>query len=493
MSKSTSASSSRKFAQVDTEEDAAVSRETSHRSRKSEFVNGTSNAPQQRARSSGRGSLLSAANYEDIERGVSNLGTRQEQKAREASRRDGDNRKRSESRGRSDSQSRGRSRGPAGGPGGANRSGRPLRLPAGTKAGPAPVDTTKYDKGPGISEASLAKIRNEKLKRRLEENESHARYAATSAAEAEMLQPLSRGTLEADPNSVAQTWQFTQRDVAENVQEGAKKKAFELKMEEFAPYSVDYTRNGRHLLLGGRKGHLALFDWHKFKLSTEIHVRETVRAVKFLHNESMFAVAQKKYVYIYDNQGIELHVLKHHIEPSVLDFLPYHYLLVSSGKDGFLRYQDVSIGNIVAEWRTKHGEAVAMRQNPQNAVMHLGHADGVVSLWTPNQSTAVVQMLCHKAPVQALAIAPNGHQMVTSGLDGKVRVWDMRTYKELHSYFTVRPAETIDISQTGMLALGYGPHIQVRQCGTRLGALHVLCVVMSVTDVCFFNQWMFFS
>ena len=43
----------------------------------------------------------------------------------------------------------------------------------------------------------------------------------------------------------------------------------------------------------------------------------------------MFAVAQLKHTYIYDDSGVELHCLKSHNEPQILDFLPYHYLLVS--------------------------------------------------------------------------------------------------------------------------------------------------------------------
>lgn len=75
----------------------------------------------------------------------------------------------------------------------------------------------------------------------------------------------------------------------------------------------------------------------------------------------MYAVAQKKHLYIYDAAGIELHCLRDHLEPKLLDFLSYHYLLVSASKLGFMQYLDISIGKSIAEIKTKRGEPLGLQ------------------------------------------------------------------------------------------------------------------------------------
>ncbi len=66
----------------------------------------------------------------------------------------------------------------------------------------------------------------------------------------------------------------------------------------------------------------------------QLQVRETVRDVVFLHNETFWAAAQKKYVYIYDKRGLEVHCLRDHGQVNCLDFLPHHFLLTSVGEHG---------------------------------------------------------------------------------------------------------------------------------------------------------------
>ncbi|KAJ3279784.1 Small subunit (SSU) processome component [Borealophlyctis nickersoniae] len=302
-------------------------------------------------------------------------------------------------------------------------------------------------------------IQDLKLKSTLRKTEKKFADAAYKAAQAEMLLPEDAGFLEAD--TMEKTWKFTQTQLKNNVDLNTSNKIFDLKLPDFGPYSLDYTRNGRHLLIGGRKGHVATFDWTTGTLGTELHLRETIRDVSWLHNHLMFAVAQKKYTYIYDHTGMEIHCMRNHIEVNRLEFLPYHFLLATVGNAGYLKYQDTSTGQLVAELRTKLGPCKTMAQNPYNAVIHLGHGNGTVTLWAPTVTQPLVKMLCHKGPVLAVAIDRGGYYMATAGLDGQMKIWDIRTFKPLQQYYSPTPASNLSISQRGMLSVAYGPHISI--------------------------------
>ena len=81
-----------------------------------------------------------------------------------------------------------------------------------------------------------------------------------------------------DPHGGAgneRTWNFKQDDVVRSVDVTAGRKVFDLSLTELGPYSIDFTRNGRYMLLGGAKGHLALMDWQRSHLVCEVQVRAT--------------------------------------------------------------------------------------------------------------------------------------------------------------------------------------------------------------------------
>ena len=173
----------------------------------------------------------------------------------------------------------------------------------------------------------------------------------------------------------------------------------------------------------------------------------------------MFAVAQNKYLHIYDNQGLELHCMRDHLEPALLDFLPYHFLLVTGSIRGSLHYLDVSMGKVISEAKTKRGTPTCMRQNRQNAVMLMGHSSGEITMWTPNMgSTPVVRILAHpSAPLTSLSVSRDGNYVASTGKDSKLKIWDIRnTYKCLYDYFTPTPAIASDFSDTGLLGISTG-------------------------------------
>lgn len=337
--------------------------------------------------------------------------------------------------------------------GGRDRSAGPRDEP--TK--PIKHDFDKYKRG---QKADIRHVDDKKYHRETKQKESGFREATESAARAEILLTENAGYLEAE-GPIEKTYKFKQSAIASAVDINVAKNGAELSLSDYGPYKLNYTRNGRHMLLGGAKGHIAVVDWNKFSVKAEFNVREPVHDVTFLHNNQLFAVAQKKYAYIYDHTGAEVHVLKNHIEPLALDFLPYHFLLASIGTAGWLKYQDVSTGNLVAEHRTKLGSCSVLRQNPWNAVMCAGHGNGSVTMWTPNMSTPVVKLVSHKGPVTAMAIDGGGRYMVTAGLDSRVKVWDIRRFTPVHDYFSVVPAHALDISQKGMVGVGFGSHVQI--------------------------------
>uniref|UniRef100_A0A8B9NP45 WD repeat domain 46 n=1 Tax=Accipiter nisus TaxID=211598 RepID=A0A8B9NP45_9AVES len=260
--------------------------------------------------------------------------------------------------------------------------------------------------------------------------------------------------LEADPGE--DTCTITQGDIAEAVDIASAAKHFDLRLEQFGPYRLDYTRNGRHLLLGGRRGHVAAMDWQTKALMCEINVMETVTDVAWLHTETLLAVAQRRWLHVYDNQGLELNCLKSFPGVLQLQFLPYHFLLATANDKGFLQYLDISVGKEVAALCTRGGRLAVMAQNPANAIIHLGHSNGTVTLWSPTVSEPLVRMLCHRGALRALAVDPTGTYMASAGLDRKLRVFDLRTYRVLQELVLPQGAGHLAFSQRGVLAAACG-------------------------------------
>lgn len=341
-----------------------------------------------------------------------------------------------------------------------------------TKQRPLPVDADavevkkralqaqkEYGRGDKIQTRG---IKDRKLRGNLKALEDKFKDASVKAKDSEILLENTSGLLEPE-GELERTYKVRQDEIQRDVGLEVAKKGFELRLDGLGPYTADYSRNGKELLLAGRKGHIATMDWRDGKLGCELHLGETVRDAKWLHNNQFFAVAQKKYVYIYDAQGVEIHNLQDHIDVTHMEFLPYHFLLATIGNAGYLKYQDTSTGRLVAQMPTKQGSPTAFGQNPHNAILHVGHQNGTVSLWSPNDTKPLVKVLAHRGPVRSLAMDREGRYMVSTGQDMKMSVWDIRMFKEVNNYFLRAPGTSVAISDRNLTAVGWGTQTTIWQ------------------------------
>ncbi|KAJ4978638.1 hypothetical protein NE237_009418 [Protea cynaroides] len=313
----------------------------------------------------------------------------------------------------------------------------------------------KYLRGEG---ANLEVLQDKKLKGQLAVREKLYGKSAKAAAKTEKwLMPSEEGYLEAE--GLEKTWRIKQESIVREVDLLSSRKPFDMVLPDLGPYTLDYTSSGRYMAVAGRKGHLAIIDMKNMGLIKEFQVRETVRDIVFMHNELFFAAAQKKYPYIYSRDGTELHCLKEHGAAVKLKFLKNHFLLASINKFGQLHYQDVTMGEMVGNYRTGLGRCNIMEVNPFNAVVTLGHSCGKVTMWKPTSSAPLVKMLCHHGPISAIALHSGGNLMATAGMDKKIKLWDLRKFEVLHTY--PGHAKTLDFSQKGLLAIGNGSLVQI--------------------------------
>jgi len=147
--------------------------------------------------------------------------------------------------------------------------------------------------------------------------------------------------------------------------------------------------------------------------------------------------------------------------PLKLDYLPYHFLLTSVGLQGKLVYFDVSIGKKVTTHSTNLGECDVMCHNPTNGVVHLGHNNGCVTLWTPTNNKNVASILCHKSKVRSVAVDYGGLSMATSDSNGNLKIWDIRMLKEYLSYKSQSMVNQCCFSQRGLLSFSTGRSVNI--------------------------------
>ncbi|XP_065420026.1 WD repeat-containing protein 46-like isoform X2 [Chrysemys picta bellii] len=109
--------------------------------------------------------------------------------------------------------------------------------------GPAPLSRHKVKKFQRGQKSQLAGASSRRLRDHLASLDQKVELAAQQAARMELLLPEEPGFLEGDPGE--DTCTIAQADIAEAADIASATKHFELTLNQFGPYRMDYTRPGR--------------------------------------------------------------------------------------------------------------------------------------------------------------------------------------------------------------------------------------------------------
>ncbi|CAN0826134.1 Probable U3 small nucleolar RNA-associated protein 7 [Linum grandiflorum] len=158
----------------------------------------------------------------------------------------------------------------------------------------AELDTRvqKYRRG---KSADLEALTDKKLKGQQIVREKLHEKSSKVAANCEKWLVGSSGGNYIEAEGIEKTWRIRQDQIAREVNTKSSSNQYDIVLPDLGPYTVDILPSGRYMALAGRKGHVAIVDLMSMNTIREMQVKETVRDVAFLHNETFFAVAQKKY------------------------------------------------------------------------------------------------------------------------------------------------------------------------------------------------------
>jgi U3 small nucleolar RNA-associated protein 7 len=286
-----------------------------------------------------------------------------------------------------------------------------------------------------------------------EKLKEHLKSASENLTEIQMLDVLTPKPAELSSS------ELTHQHILKNINLYTKEKAFNLALEN-GPFLATYTSDGSNMLISSRQGYMAAYNTQDLNFSFEVNVAERINSIRWLHNQMYFAAAQKNTVFIYNSKGSELHCVRDLHMVRMMEFMPYHFLLACASETGNLKYLDTSIGSIVSTVSLNEKDPSSMSFNPSNGVVHIGSQTGQVALYAPSQKDYLMKVQCHKSYVTNIEIDRSGSNMITTGLDDKMSVFDIRnTFAPLKSIKT--KAKVTAISQRNLIAVAYANKVVI--------------------------------
>jgi len=230
---------------------------------------------------------------------------------------------------------------------------------------------------------------------------------------------------------------------------------------------VDFSRDGRQLASAGQDGTVRLWDASTGKpLRTYGWHTNEVRGVALGPKGRLLAsCGYDQHVRLADLTIPEGEPDRGHQQITIgLTFEDEGRTLVSTGIDGSVRFWDVASGRQVRVLRWP-GTLWGVDLHPAGRWLAVGHAEGELLLWDLQGAAREPRRVrAHDGGVRSVAFSPDGTLLATSGTDGRVRLWQVPSWR-LHRDLAVHR----DVA----MGLAFRPDGELLASGGLDGVVHV--------------------
>ena len=207
--------------------------------------------------------------------------------------------------------------------------------------------------------------------------------------------------------------------------------------------AVTFSLNGSIIATGGR--HAKLWNARTYNEIVTLRHTDWVWAVAFSNDSKLLATGDNSgQVTVWDIQSQRAVTQLHADSDAVytVQFSPNDQILAVAGYEGNVKLWTVP------DWKP-HGTLTAnstiseISFSPDSCTL-AATSHTSIHLWTIQTGEHIVSLTGHTDWIRTTAFSPNGSTLISSGIDGTIRIWDVTSYNVLNQdmvrvvYFTPR-------------------------------------------------------
>ncbi|MFX1517261.1 MAG: WD40 repeat domain-containing protein, partial [Promethearchaeota archaeon] len=174
-------------------------------------------------------------------------------------------------------------------------------------------------------------------------------------------------------------------------------------------------------------------------ISVEIEIKEEkVESITTKHEETTFLKKQTHAPPDYIFQGHKGYI-------NSLTFSPDSRLLISSSKDGTIRFWDMDEKKMLKVLLVDEEGCSGGTSTHNGELVVVGTPSGIIKVWDVEKSTFLKKITSQTSPISSLKITSDDLFIITSNFNGTINKWNLSTCEHLDQIKVFQDASAIDI------------------------------------------------